>query len=920
MPASAHHQLSNREHGTRITVQDLFGNMPVRVKHRCILFGAPGEDEKQLDLLQKHIVGLLLAWDVPVMLTLRSTRSAKKLNIRGKGSSSGEVCGLSFPASYDLSLTRSILSQAAYIDPSDWESWVQTSARTPFITIQGAISLRPSPSKKVQFIALGVHYLNSDSGGSVLYDEVNRLFASSGFGIQEDVPDAEGQERRSKDRRFKQDGYTNKQLKGGGKGVDRWPKFSLRLSVHDDSSLCHNNVYSALERESTLSNLLTVLGALINGFLSDHHFRPRAVRTRRRPKLPGCSVNSQSPLGLRISPLQVPLRAQKLTIPVDQSVTPMSPMVSKPEAPADLSLVANAQKHKKCAERISLEHLGHDLGGCVKLPSYSYVRDPYLGQGLSGWSRIKSGKPGSAHDELFGSKPALRARLQTSMSTSHPSIHITKPNGGDGETIAEPRKGVQATDDRSSEIFVSCLRVPALDDPFVENDSPEDNTATPGMEACETTPEIEQTITWTNPISKARVLVNARTGLAVTQQLKRPSSARTAPSESHLTQYPMQRIRLEGQKSLTRSASAPFSTPKTGSWVGNFLKNWDNPVFKPTEESVPQISFDGPAVQSNDIVHGRHQCFHADIRKAFQEASSSFSTRLSKESLTKARIIAQVDQKFILVRMDVTQAIKDLEHSNSTAKQLLVLVDQHAADERIRVEGLLADLCEAPTSENRTFRSSLNLKSDIKTTLLEKPFTFQIQVREHQLFMIHSGHFANWGILFDLSAPVAGPTLVESPMCKLTVTTLPAVIAERCRIDPKILIELLRSEIWKREGLGIKTKIPTSPTSSTPPSMAPSWLAKISSCPPSILDMVNSRSCRSAIMFNDVLTFAECTTLITSLAKCAFPFQCAHGRPSMVPLTELGSGEGLGMMVSRPNNKKMDHGFGTLWRRWRAEN
>ncbi len=924
VPAPVHHQLSDREHGTKITVQNLFGNMPVRVKQRGLNFEGAGKDEKQMDLLQKYVVGLLLAWDVPITLTLRGAGSSKKLFVRGKGSNSKETRGPSSSRSYDLSLARSILSQATYIDPSDWEYWVKTSARTPFITIQGAISLQPAPSKNVQFIALGVHYLDSNSDGNVLYDEVNRLFASSNFGKQEDVPDAEEQERRSKDRRFKQGGYTNKQLKRGGKGVDRWPKFSLRINCHDISSLHQSDVYTALERESTISSLLKVLGALINGFLSDHHFRPRAVRTRNRPKLLGESANSQSLHALRPSPSQIPLRTHKGTAPADYSVESIPLTVLEHAAPADVSLVANLQKEKKCAARISSVYMGDDSGGSVRLPSFSRSRDLHFDHTFSGWTRMKSGKPGSPHDELFRSKPESRARLQRLRSASSTSTPTQTFDDKDGESSAEPWKELQPTKNCSGEIFVSGFDVPALDDPFVEDDSPKDNIAIPQMEKCDITPEIEQTVSWINPISKARVLVNARTGLVVNEQSKRPSSASADnTSKSRATQYSNQATMLKSDKRLPCNGSAALSTPKTGSWVGNFLKKWDNPVFKPTEESIPQVSFDGPTAQSDDILHGKHQHYHADIRTAFTEASSVFSTRLSKESLTKAQVIAQVDQKFILVRMGTPPAAKDLEQSNSTAKQLLVLVDQHAADERIRNEGLLADLCQAPTSETRTIRSSLNLGSAIETTLLEKPITFQVQAREHCLFTTHAGHFAHWGILFDLSALLSGPKAIEVPTCKLTVRTLPAVIAERCRIEPKILIELLRGELWKREELGLKFKAPPSPTlsrpSSTPSSTNPVWLSRISSCPSSILDMLNSRSCRSAIMFNDILTIDECNNLIARLAKCVFPFQCAHGRPSMVPLAELGSGEGLGIIISRPSKDKVDSGFGEQWRKWNAE-
>lgn len=42
-------------------------------------------------------------------------------------------------------------------------------------------------------------------------------------------------------------------------------------------------------------------------------------------------------------------------------------------------------------------------------------------------------------------------------------------------------------------------------------------------------------------------------------------------------------------------------------------------------------------------------------------------------------------------------------------------------------------------------------------------------------------------------------------------------------------------------------------------------------------------------MFNDTLTLEQCSDLLDRLVRCAFPFQCAHGRPSMVPLVDLGN-------------------------------
>ncbi len=930
VPAPAHHQLLNREHGTKVTVRDLFGNMPVRVKQRGLIFGCPGEDEKEMDILQKNIVGLLLAWDVPVMIILRSTGSSKKLIIRGKGYSSKGPSEQPPSKSYNLLLTCSILSQAMYIDPSDWETWVKTSARTPFITIQGAISLQPAPSKNVQFIALGVHYLDSRHGGNMLYDVVNRLFDSSSFGKQEDVLDAEEVERRCKDRRFKQDGHTNKQLKGGGKGVDRWPRFSLRIILHDGRSFRRNDVYTTLERESTLSSLLKVLRALIDGFLNDNHFRPRARCSRKHYKISHDSSVSKSSHGSRLSPLRPSSGADKRASPVNQFLGLIPPPVSASQAPANLLMVRKLQKERKRAGPNGATDLGYDFGGSVELPSFSRSRDTHPGEGFSGWSRIKSGKLEGTYDEFFGSKQAFRALPQTSYTAqdqANTSIQALNAENGEGNT--ELPQDSQANGDCASDILMSYFDAPPLDDPFVEDESHEGNNATAETETNETMKETEQTLTWISPVTKAKVLVNARTGLVVPQKPKRPASASSnSISQSPATEWSRQAVMLKSQKRLTCGTLAPFSTPKPGSWVGDFLNSWQNPVFKPPEESIPQLSFDGPKVQESDHLHGRtHQCSHAEIQKAFTQASSCFSTRLSKMGLSRAQIIAQVDRKFILVGMDVSSATKDLENSHSCAKQLFVLIDQHAADERIRVEELLASLCEAPSLGTRAIRSSLGQTSAIETTLLQKSITFHIQAQEHRLFIKHCGHFADWGILFDVNTTLSEPTAVDSATCKLTVRTLPAAIAERCRIDPKLLLELMRGEIWKREELGLKPKASTSPMSSTTSLTASStdhsWLSKIPSCPIAILDMLNSRSCRSAIMFNDVLTMDECNILITRLAKCVFPFQCAHGRPSMVPLMEIGNEDGLGVRVGRQDKERGGGAFGKEWRRWRrlrAEN
>lgn len=46
-------------------------------------------------------------------------------------------------------------------------------------------------------------------------------------------------------------------------------------------------------------------------------------------------------------------------------------------------------------------------------------------------------------------------------------------------------------------------------------------------------------------------------------------------------------------------------------------------------------------------------------------------------------------------------------------------------------------------------------------------------------------------------------------------------------------------------------------------------------------------ACRSAIKFGDRLSIDECQILIQDLKKCKLPFQCAHGRPTLIPIINI---------------------------------
>ena len=802
VPPPLHQHLSNREHGTRVSVQDLFGNMPVRVKQRTMGAELAKEDERQFETLKKQIVGLLLAWNKPVSVTLKSAESSKRMSIRGNAMcTTGSAFGDTSTKKLDLPSICSILSQAGIIEPSNWDAWIKTSARTAWVNINGVISLQPAPSKKAQFLSIGIHPVSSEMGSNVLYDEINRLFTLSNFGSQEDATDStdDKKERRSQDGRFKKEGFTNKQVRGGGKGVDRWPMFFIQIDI-DNTRLCPKDNMDMLG-EGIITRLIKVLGMMVTSFLEENHFRPRAR-----------------------------LACRKQDDPIK--------LVAMEKGP--IGQISGVTMERSKAAHSTLED--HDFGS---------------------WSRMKIGKGAKAS----GASPlSSSAECQAGTARSEGSQTKDLPE----ESLGAPQN-------------LECSSI-MVEDPTID---------------CVSEPVLE----WRHPTSGAPILVNARTGQVIPPRpLQRPISAPSKHSSSASSSPFLRTIDGCYPSRLTRRFSNPLimssATAEEGSWSSKLLKKWENPIFKTTEEIIPQVSFDGPTIETSDLLHGRHHCCSdLEIQKAFTQASTSVSARISKQSLNEAKVISQVDKKFILICVS-----RSLDPESGGEAELLVLVDQHAADERIRVEGLLAELKASPLT-------------------LAQPLIFEIHSREQALLSRLAPSFAALGIVYDLENAPA-----RSSKGRIIVKTLPGVIAERCRLEPNILIKLIRTEAWKlddeEEGgargalAAIPTTTPKSPTS----------------YPQGLLDMLNSRACRSAIMFNDPLTTHECRTLIARLAKCDFPFQCAHGRPSMVPLVDLGAssssafkGVGIGGREASRSASGSDEdrgpssssSFGKAWRVWR---
>ncbi|KAI4088003.1 MAG: hypothetical protein LQ344_006378 [Seirophora lacunosa] len=866
VPAPSHYQLLNRDHGTKVEVHDLFGNMPVRVKQRGLEVSDHREHLRRWESMRKSLVGLILASNSPVDLFFTDVVTSRKISVKSRSADpKGATDEHRAEKNFDLAYVCSVLTQAGHIEPDTWATWIRTSARTPFISIRGAFSLHPVESKGTQFISLGIRHIGAGVGANILYDEVNRHFALSDFGKLEVPSDNQAARKsESKDRRYKKDGHTNRQLRGTGKGIDRWPMFVIRIDLQEALSRPFAGG-DGTEDPNVLSNILKVLGAMVTSFLSDHHFRPRKSRERRRPV-------KTNPLG-------------------QLSMASASP--TAPDSPSKRAQIEPRTGKSNNGIGFSQDLIGHR----IQLPNVKMDRIRYLDEGFKKWSRIKS-----------GSREAAENRSAVRPSTSKKGSVVS-----DGTVSAQLTSVQRLLDPLESKPLNEVLEDCSSKSPEGQGGRG-DEALEDGIDEIAPCVAAEDTFTWTNPVTKEIISISSRTGLVV----PRPRTAATSTVCSPLSLAPPAVAKSLSNRLPGRCTSAPPSVPKAGSWVSDLLKEWENPVFLPApEQGIPQVAFEGPILETSGGAPAQHRCSHFDLEKAFSTTPSHLSSKLSKGDLSNATVIAQVDKKFILVLMAPTTGHGVEQLPVLDKQQVLVLIDQHAADERIRVENLLAELCTSASSDTRRITSSLGHKPDVATTVLSKPIVFEVKNREHAMLMAHARHFAYWGILIDLNFTHRDPVSRDISPCKVSVISLPPVIAERCRLEPKLLIHLLRKEIWKRGEDGSTPLIPSLPPSNDDCAEQSDWLTRISSCPEGILEMLNSRSCRSAIMFNDELRVEECEMLVKKLAKCKFPFQCAHGRPSMLPLVAVGDGIAKGTGFDRGTNEAAEE-FADAWKRWKG--
>ncbi|XP_008939388.1 PREDICTED: DNA mismatch repair protein Mlh3 [Merops nubicus] len=272
-----------------------------------------------------------------------------------------------------------------------------------------------------------------------------------------------------------------------------------------------------------------------------------------------------------------------------------------------------------------------------------------------------------------------------------------------------------------------------------------------------------------------------------------------------------------------------------GESLQSLLSEWDNPVFVP----YPEIAVNVTSNQADSLAVKIHNIL--------------YPYRFTKDMVHSMQVLQQVDNKFIACLINTRNEMDKKADGN-----LLILVDQHAAHERIRLEQLIADSYEKEAAACG--------KKKLLSSSLSPPL--EIEVTEEQGRFLRCCYKSLEDLGLELSFPETNSSLIlvrKVPLCFIE-REANELRRKRPPVTKSIVEELIQEqvELVQTTGGGARGTLPLT-----------------------FLKVLASQACHGAIKFNECLTLEDSCRLIEALSSCQLPFQCAHGRPSMMPLADI---------------------------------
>ncbi len=210
---------------------------------------------------------------------------------------------------------------------------------------------------------------------------------------------------------------------------------------------------------------------------------------------------------------------------------------------------------------------------------------------------------------------------------------------------------------------------------------------------------------------------------------------------------------------------------------------------------------------------GKQMVLSVDAGKETQKAKQMHISQSPRSELLDIEILGQVNRTYII----------------GYDRNSLVLVDQHAAQERVFYERFLAQLAGKSLSVNE----------------LIKPYVFLVNDKEEKVIERHTRVLERYGFQIE-----------QASRKEYALSTVPAVFGKAG------LPEMVRDVI---DELGV--------------------IGESATIDDEIDQKIATRACRKAIKGGDILSINEMKSLLNALAGCKNPYTCPHGRPTILRMS-----------------------------------
>jgi len=279
---------------------------------------------------------------------------------------------------------------------------------------------------------------------------------------------------------------------------------------------------------------------------------------------------------------------------------------------------------------------------------------------------------------------------------------------------------------------------------------------------------------------------------------------------------------VDGLGSDTQSATVRSEDDNQGTSVGDEAST-AGPNSGSTTDSIPVASDESKESDTVDTESLGEQSTDRTGRRQHTVAEPTTQQTLNGGETTDGRSYEKLPALRVLGQLYDTYLLAETDSG-------LVLIDQHAADERVNYERLQVELADSPSTQQ-----------------LAEPVSLELTAREAALFDDHSHQLTAVGFQAEQKEPRS-----------VDVTAVPAVFSTT--LDPELLREALLSFVASTE-------------------------EGADSVDEAVDELLADLACYPSITGNTSLTDGSVVDLLAALDDCENPYACPHGRPVIIEIS-----------------------------------